>query len=310
MSPSSRSTLVQPWSTLTLLFFLTQCTRRSVRDSSLPREYFAGREAVSKRPILNCSYPIERGLVTDWDAMEMLWSHAFYNELRVAPEERPVLLTEGLQNPNCHRERMTQIMFEVFNVPAMYVSIQPVLSMYANTYANAGRTTGIVLESGDGVTCAVPIYEGYALPHAFKRLDFGGSDLTSYMRSLLAQKGRSFSSPAEQDIVRSIKEKLAYVALDFDAEVRAAKLSPTTGQVYKLPDDSILTLEEECFRTPEALFQPQLMGVEAVGIHTALFESLEKCDVDVRADLYRNVVLGGAGTKIKGMAERLTMELT
>ena len=150
------------------------------------KDTYIGDEAMAHRGMLTIRYPIENGIVTNWDDMEKLWHHTFYNELRVAPEEKPVLLTEAPLNPKMNREKMAQIMFETFNVPGLYISIQAVLSLYAS-----GRTTGIVMDSGDGVTHIVPIYEGYALPHAVDRMDIAGRSLTEYLQRIMSERGYS-----------------------------------------------------------------------------------------------------------------------
>lgn len=274
------------------------------------KNIYIGDEAQSKRGILSLKYPIEHGIISNWEDMEMIWHHTFYNELRVVPEDHPILLTEAPMNPKINREKMTEIMFEKFDVPSLYISIQAVLSLYSS-----GRTTGLVLDSGDGVTHTVPIYEGYALPHAIQRLDLAGRDLTEYMTNLLTEQGYNFNTSAEREIVRDIKERHSYVSLDYEKDIKLTasskdnKANRREDITYTLPDGQDINLGSELFRCPELLFKPELKGLESHGIHEVVYNSISKCDVDIRKDLYSNIVLSGGTTMFEGLPTRLTNEL-
>ncbi|KAG2385491.1 hypothetical protein C9374_003306 [Naegleria lovaniensis] len=288
------------------------------------KDSYVGDEAQSKKGRLILKFPIDRGMINDFDDMNRIWHHTFYYELRVAPEEHPVLLTETPSNSKSSRETMTKIMFETYSVPALYIGVQAVLALFT-----AGRTTGIVLDSGDGISHVVPVYEGFALKHAISKLEVSGRDVTEYLRSILGERGYFFHTTAEREIVRDIKEKLCYVATSYFELLKKASTTsnstdvtnsnsssdhPNNGieKTYELPDGSIITIGTERFRCTEILFQPNLLNRDescTEGFHEAIFHSITKCDLELRKDMYTNIVLAGGNTLFEGISERLKREV-
>eukprot|EP00794_Sanderia_malayensis_P020169 gene20169-22144_t len=267
-------------------------------------EVYVGDEAQRYRGVLKLSYPLEHGIVEDWDGLEKLWDHVLLQQLRIDPSEHPMMLTEAPLNPKKNRERMLEIMMETYQVPAFYIAIQAVLSLYIT-----GKTTGIVVDSGDGVTHIVPVYDGYSLPHATERMNVAGRDMTEYLMRIFAERGYSFTTSAEKEICKDIKEKLCYVAEDFDASTAAFETRSDGIKPYMLPDGQTIQVGSEQFRSPEILFQPNLIGKDIPGVHEYLYKSIQRCDVDIRSELYSNIVLSGGTTLLKGLDKRLKLEL-
>jgi actin, other eukaryote len=229
-------------------------------------------------------YPLAHGKVTNWSDLELLWDHTF-DMMNAEPAAHPILLTEPPLNPRKNRERMIEIMFERYKVPAAHISIQAVLALYAS-----GRTTGVVLDCGDGVSHVVPVYEGFSIPHAIERLDLAGRDLTDYLSRLLMLRGYSFTSSSDWELVRDIKEKFGLVRADPSGPL------PNNDEIrisHELLSGENVTIDEERYQCSEALFQPALLGKEALGIHEMVFKSINACDIDLRRDLYQNVILSG-----------------
>jgi len=236
--------------------------------------------------------------------MTKVWDHTFYNGLRVEPTERPVHLTEAPKNPTKNRETMVEIFFDNFQVPAFYVSVQAVLSLYASA-----RTTGLVYDSGDGVTHTVPVYDGFSLKHAVKRANLAGRDLTTYLADILSESGVSLTSTAEFDIVKDIKEKKCYVALNYDEEMKAFENDKTKETTYELPDGKVITFGNQQIRCPEVLFRPSMIGKDFDSVDKMVYNGINNCDIDVRRTLYENILLSGGSTMYAGMKERLCQDV-
>jgi len=270
--------------------------------ASVEAPRYVGAEAQERRGALSLSYPMANGIVQDWDGMEGVLRHVYDRELRVASEERPLLLTEPPLNPHANRERMATLAFETLGVPAAYVSMQAVLSLYS-----VGRTSGMVIDSGDGVTHAVPVYEGYAMPHAISRMDIAGRDVTQYLGRLVTETERGAAigtSSSRQEILRDMKEKLCHV------RPSAAAVPPAKASVYELPDGSTLELGDQAWRATECLFDPSVLGRENDGGMAGLaVRCIEACDVDARRTLYEGILLSGGTTLLPGMGERLVEEI-
>ena len=234
--------------------------------------------------------------------MQKIWDYTLYDKLHADPKDHPILLTEPPHNPKANREQMAEIMFENYSFPALYVANTSVLSLY-----ELGRTTGIVLDSGDGFTCAVPIYEGHALPHAITGSGITARDINEYLIEKFSERGHYFNSLSERETVRDIKEKLCYVARDFEQEMN--KEASSVQKSYELPDGEIITVGKERFICPEALFKPSLLSSEALGLHKMIHNSMMKCDIDILEDMKKNIILSGGNTMFPGIAKRLMHEI-
>lgn len=275
-----------------------------VMAGGLEGDAFVGKAAQDHRGMLQIRYPIEHGVVTNWDDMERIWQYVYGDELKTLPEEHPVLLTEPPLNPRSNRAKLAEVFFESFNVPALFISMQAVLSVYAS-----GRTTGVVLDSGDGVTHVVPLYEGFALPHSIRRIDLAGRDVTRQLQLLLRKAGHSFTTSAEMQIVQEIKEQHCRVAFDPLKEEEESSFPAQSSAVFRLPDNSKIAIGPEAFRAPEILFHPRLVGSEDSGFHQMLHEAITSADVDLRKALYTSVLLSGGTTLLEGLGKRLLNEL-
>ncbi len=266
------------------------------------RQHYVGDEAISKRGVLNVRYPIVRGMVENWDDMELVFDFLFEDELMINTNEHPMLFTEPPNNVRANREQLLHLMFEKYQAPGVYLSIQGVLALYST-----GNLTGCVLDCGEGLTSCVPVYEGYAMSHAMQRMNLSGSDVTDNLMNILNERGYTFTTAAEREIVREIKEQRGYVAMDYEEEL---KLGDAVEKNYELPDGNVIAIGNERFRCAEVLFQPSILLKELPSIPECIYQTIMQCDIDARREFYRSIVLTGGSTSFAGFPERVHQELS
>eukprot|EP01115_Flamella_aegyptia_P008013 TRINITY_DN330_c0_g1_i2.p1 TRINITY_DN330_c0_g1~~TRINITY_DN330_c0_g1_i2.p1 ORF type:complete len:335 (+),score=97.17 TRINITY_DN330_c0_g1_i2:3-1007(+) len=263
-----------------------------------------GDEAARVRSYLDIKYPLDNGIVRNWDDMMELYNYTFDEKLKLTPGDCKIMLTEPPMNPKKNRIKMIETMFEKYGFKACYIAIQAVLVLYAQ-----GLLTGVVVDSGDGVTHIVPVYEGFALPHLTKRLDVAGRDVTRYLIKLLQLRGYYFNRTADFETVRQIKEKLCYVGYDMDLERRLARETTILVQPYTLPDGRVIKLGAERFEAPECIFDPSRIDVEAPGMSEQLFNTIQGADIDTRSEFYKHIVLSGGSSMYPGLPSRLEKDI-
>lgn len=268
------------------------------------KDVMVGDECAKLRAMLDTSYPVENGIVKDWEGMQHIWNYTFNERMKIEPKDYKIMLTEPPSNPKENKVKMCTHMFETYGFEAAKVSIQAMLVLYAQ-----GLMTGVVVDSGDGVSHVVPVWEGIVPPHLIKRLNVAGRHITRRLIELLQIRGYAFNRSADFETVRQIKEELCYVGFDLDIERQLSLETTTLIKKYELPDGRVIKMDRERYEAPEVLFNPGLLGMEAAGIHEMLFGMIQAADIDLRPAFYKHIVLSGGSTMYPGLPTRLEREM-
>lgn len=240
--------------------------------------------------------------------MEKIWHYTFYNKhylnYYLDPTEHPVVMTESILNNKANREKMAQVMFETFNVPFYYSNSQEFYSLLSNEIDE-----GLVCIMGYDSYQSVAFYYGISIPISLNTVNLSGNIISSYLCEILNDRGYTFATSKEKEIVNDIRYKLAYVVYDYNSNLQIAKSSSELDKNYTLPDGYEIILADELFRCTELLFQPNMNKLEYKGIDKTIVNSISKCDPDIQSMLFSNICLSGGSSMLKGLPERLYKEI-
>jgi actin-related protein 2 len=234
----------------------------------------------------------------------MVLNYVWHNKLQIEPKDHPILITEAPLNPLDNRKQMLEIFYETFGFNAVQIAPQALLVLYAQ-----GLVTGLVVDSGDGVTHIMPICENYLLPHLIGRLDVAGRDITEHMSKLLTLRGYSFHKTSDFDVVREIKEKLCFISADIEMDRKISNDTTTYVVPHTLPDGRVIKVSGERFEAPEVLFQPHLLGSESKGLSDLIFDTIMKADINLRKQFFQSIVVSGGTTMFPGLSTRILNDM-
>lgn len=282
------------------------------------KDTYVGSQAQALRGILAISQPIKQGVVQDWDDLEAIWEHIWYQELQAEPSDLPALLTQPPTTAGGDWSRMAEIMMEKFEVPALYLANKSVMALYGG-----GQMTGISVDSGHDTTYIVPSYQGIPIQEATLTLRLGGKQVTEHLMNLLLngkysfpddnfllwrkKKKTKFTVSSRIEIIREMKEQYCYASPAFD---KGSAEETFPEESIRLPDGNMIVMGREKILAPEILFQPSLANKKSCGVHELIYYSLIKCDEQLRPELLANITLSGGNMKFPGLEKRIYNELS
>jgi len=282
-------------------------------------DFYIGDEAMEQKTPYAIKYPVRHGLVEDWDLMERYLEQCIFKYLRAEPEDHYFLLTEPPLNTPENREYTAEIMFESFNVPGLYIAVQAVLSLAATLrkkQSRSGNLTGVVIDSGDGVTHVIPVADGYVIGSCIKHIPIAGRSITSFIQHLLRE--REVGIPPEQSLetAKAIKERHCYMCPNIAKEFHRYDTEPGkyikqyTGINAITKKEFTVDVGYERFLGPEIFFHPEFANPDfTVPISETVDNVVQNCPIDVRRDLYRKIVLSGGSTMFKDFGKRLERDI-
>lgn len=268
-------------------------------------DYCVGERVYAKRGLFNLRRPISERRIVDFDVMEKIWHHCLYESLKVDPCQNSVLLTESCEYTDADRRKCGETFFEFFNVPSLYIGNQGTLGLFST-----GNTKGVVLDSGEGGTHVIPIFEGYVSPNSVYKTQVSGRMITEHLYQLLVGNGLTFSKHYDFDIIESIKEQKCYISTDFQNELKEFHFKANTKDlIYELPDGETISLNKEQIEAPEILFNTKLVGLDDMGIGELIYRSYFSIDTEIKKTLFDKIFLIGGNTLFPNIAERVSKSI-